>query len=174
MATICKLNSRVLQADLDAFGVKGDAYRFLLALTGVESSFGHNTKPRHEPAYDVGGRYFSEKLHAAYGYHAQPSPIAFSYSSFQMMFPVAYELGYEGNPEYLTCDEDYNGGDWIVCPLVCLYMKERGLEKDAKTLESLYDAFNSGSPKGWVPEEYIQKAMGFYEKGTQWMEQQLA
>lgn len=34
-----------------------DAAQLLWAMAGVESSFGLNCQPRHEPAYDVGGHY---------------------------------------------------------------------------------------------------------------------
>ena len=34
-----------------------DGAQLLWAISGNESSFGHDVVPRHEPAYDVGGRY---------------------------------------------------------------------------------------------------------------------
>jgi hypothetical protein len=42
-----------------------DAARLLWAICGNESSFGADCKPRHEPAYDVGGRYAKDARQAA-------------------------------------------------------------------------------------------------------------
>lgn len=63
-------------------GIAG--YQLLWALSGVESSFGSNVKPRHEPAYDVGGEYAGNapcpELLAKYGRAA-----ACSYGPWQVL-----------------------------------------------------------------------------------------
>jgi hypothetical protein len=61
-----------------------DGVQLLWALAGVESSFGYDTTPRHEPAYDRGGRYATHApmplLLAKYG-----SAAACSYGPWQVM-----------------------------------------------------------------------------------------
>lgn len=63
-------------------GISGP--RLLWAISGCESSFGANCTPRHEPAYDVGGRYAENpdqaKLLELYG-----SAGACSYGPWQIM-----------------------------------------------------------------------------------------
>lgn len=63
-------------------GITGE--QLLWALCGVESSFGANCQPRHEPAFDVGGRYATHApmptLLARYGPAA-----ACSYGPLQLM-----------------------------------------------------------------------------------------
>lgn len=58
-----------------------DGAQLLWALAGNESSFGANCNPRHEPAYDVGGRYADDILLARFG-----SAAACSYGPWQIMF----------------------------------------------------------------------------------------
>lgn len=55
--------------------------QLLWALAGNESSFGANCTPRHEPAYDEGGRYADAELLAQFG-----SAAAYSYGPWQIMF----------------------------------------------------------------------------------------
>lgn len=68
-----------------------DAAQLLWALAGVESSFGADCTPRHEPAYDVGGKYSTHApmptLLKMYGTAA-----ACSYGPWQVMF-VNMSLG---------------------------------------------------------------------------------
>lgn len=65
-----------------------DGILLLWAISGVESSFGRNLTPRHEPAYDVGGRYATHPpiphLLQQYGRAA-----ACSYGPWQLMLPYA-------------------------------------------------------------------------------------
>ena len=58
--------------------------QLLLAMAGRESSFGKNLKPRHEPAYDVGGHYASNPEVAA-GLAKYGSAFACSYGPLQVM-----------------------------------------------------------------------------------------
>ena len=62
-----------------------DGAQLLWAISGNESSFGANCTPRHEPAYDVGGRYGSNAvmvpLLTEWG-----SAAACSYGPLQLMF----------------------------------------------------------------------------------------
>lgn len=63
-------------------GIDGAA--LMWAIAGRESTFGHNTTPRHEPAYDVGGMYSEEERQAELlrRYHAAA---ACSYGPWQVM-----------------------------------------------------------------------------------------
>jgi hypothetical protein len=62
-----------------------DPVKLLWAMAGNESSFGKNCTPRHEPAYDFGGRYAAhpqqQHLLEAFGTAA-----AYSYGPWQQMF----------------------------------------------------------------------------------------
>jgi len=71
----------------------------LCAMTGNESSWGTDLKPKDEPAYYRGGHYYLKpengwlrSLVTKYGMCA-----AMSWGPWQIMFPVAYELGYKGS-----------------------------------------------------------------------------
>lgn len=69
-----------------------DGKQLLWALSGVESSHGLNCTPRHEPAFDVGGKYAKNApmpaLLARYGTAA-----ACSYGPLQIMLCNAQGLG---------------------------------------------------------------------------------
>lgn len=62
-----------------------DGSQLLYGISGNESSFGLNTRPRHEPAFDVGGIYATsptqKSLLALYG-----SDAACSFGPWQLMF----------------------------------------------------------------------------------------
>ena len=62
-----------------------DGAQLLWAIAGVESSFGADCTPRHEPAYDCGGKYATHSpmptLLDVYG-----SAAAYSYGPWQVMF----------------------------------------------------------------------------------------
>lgn len=61
-----------------------DGARFMAAIAGCESSFGKNTTPRYEPAYDFGGEYSENppqsELLAHWGKQA-----AYSYGPWQIL-----------------------------------------------------------------------------------------
>ena len=73
-----------------------DGSQLLWAMSGVESSHGTNCTPRHEPAFDVGGRYGSHApmpaLLAIYGSPAAAS----SYGPLQVMLCNAQGLSPSG------------------------------------------------------------------------------
>jgi hypothetical protein len=58
-----------------------DGPQLLWAISGVESSFGANSKPRYEPAYGPGGRYFVAVLWEKHGRNS-----ASSLGPWQLMF----------------------------------------------------------------------------------------
>ncbi len=76
-----------------------DSKILLIAMTGNESSWGTDLKPKDEPGYYRGGYYYKKpdnewlrKLVTKYGMCA-----AMSWGPWQIMYPVAYELGYKGS-----------------------------------------------------------------------------
>lgn len=125
--------------------------RVLAAIAEVESSFGHFSLPRHEKSFDVGGPYFKKDLWTAWGSWA-----ACSYSSFQIMFPVAVELGYRGSPTTLWDDE-------VAIHWVIEYIRKRILDRGCDNLHDFADAYNSGSFRdAFVPQSYIAKFLSSY------------
>jgi hypothetical protein len=74
-----------------------DAAQLMWAIAGNESSFGANCTPRHEPAYDVGGKYGNGPVMAPllklYG-----SAAACSYGPWQIMYcnvPLMIDSNFE-------------------------------------------------------------------------------
>ena len=134
-----------------------DGVALLKAIATVESSFGKHLRPRHEPAYDVGGRYYRrdkmiQKLVGLYG-----SAAAMSYGPFQIMYPVAVELGFN-----LSDPPSVLSGFRVNAQYAVRYLNVRAIP-GATCLEDLFDAYNSGSH--WdanIPGSYIEKAMGAY------------
>lgn len=146
---ICEVHGRVL----DKYAPWMDGQVCLQALATIESAYGVYNVPKHEKAYDQGGIYFNRGLWAKYGSHA-----ACSYSSWQLMYPVAVELGFLGSPAELMIDE--KAIYWVI-----EYIKKRILDKGCLKLQDLADAYNSGSFRDKiVPQEYIGKFMDNYIK----------
>jgi hypothetical protein len=105
LAAWCNLYGASLHADLamtdDGCGKPIDGPRLLWALSGQESSFGQNMKPRHEPAYDVGGRYWRNSPVVNVGIAKYGSAYACSYGPLQIMASNAkgYTPAELGDPE---------------------------------------------------------------------------
>lgn len=136
-----------------------DPVRLLKAIAMRESRYGVLTTPRREPAYCPKGRYFDAAQ--ARRYQRYGSAAACSYSSFQVMFPVACELGYAGTPEQLGGDAE--GIQWAV-----ELLNTRIFGRDqARTIEEIGDAYNSGSCKDrFKPIAYMQAVKGFYDRSA--------
>lgn len=79
---------RAVGAEIDPLPQGVTGYQLLWAISGCESSFGLNAKPRHEPAYDVGGTYAAHapmpELLQQYG-----SAAACSYGPWQILLANA-------------------------------------------------------------------------------------
>lgn len=82
-----------------------DPCRLLAAIAMVESHGGHDKRANYERAFDVHGRYFNEELTNKWTAGADPMlklpmryMVASSFGPWQIMFPVACELGFEGSP----------------------------------------------------------------------------
>ena len=133
-----------------------DRTRFLLALSGIESSFGRNNVKRFEPAYAPGGRYFKaehlQKAHEKFGDDA-----SCSWGPWQILYIVCQEYGYEGEPKDLE-DGEVSG------PYVIKHLN-RFAWYGADTVEKVLDAYNSGNHRDKnVPEAYIEKFWKHYSE----------
>lgn len=143
------------------------AQALMLAIADVESSGGANCTPRHEPAYDIGGKLYRaqtpgarklRELRAEWGAWA-----ACSYGAWQVMYPVAIELGFGLTPIDLATKLSVQGA------VAATLLTRRVLPQvppgsDAETaLSVIGDAYNSGTSRdAFVPEEYIRKLIAAY------------
>ncbi len=124
----------------------------------------HNSVPRLEKAYCPGGRYFTpnqDRLWTIYGPAA-----AKSYSNFQILYPVAVELGFTGPP--VTLEDDAVAIEYVVRllnrRLIPLSRKDDGKVKAGE----LFDAYNSGNPRDVRTPEvqaYVADALMHYAEG---------
>ena len=123
-----------------------DPKALLIAMTGNESSWGANCAPRFEPGYYRGGAYYKKpdndwlrKLVTKYEQCA-----AMSWGPWQIMFPVAYELGYKGSAHAHPWGlyEPEISLHWVV-----EYLNRRVFNGPlpARTVRQVGDAYNTGS-----------------------------
>lgn len=132
-----------------------DGECLLKAIAMNESSYGSYNLPRFEKAYSYNqkGIYSNRDLWAKYGDWA-----ACSYSSFQIMYPTALELGFNGSPMDLWKDST---AIYYVVELIL----RRTIRKGATTVQHVLDAYNSGTFKdNNIPQEYINKGMIAYQR----------
>jgi len=147
LSEICRTHGLVLEKSAPWL----DGEILLKSIATVESSYGLNNIPKYEKAYDRGGIYYNTTLGMKYGAWA-----ACSYSSWQIMFPTATELGFTGTPIDLC-------NDAIAIYWVIEYIKKRALDKGATKIQEIYDAFNSGSFRDkFIPTDYIGKCTDAY------------
>lgn len=135
-----------------------DAGRLLKAIAKKESSYGRNRTPRFEPAYYTGGRYCTPDQAAQIALYGKEA--AKSFGAWQILFPVARELGYRGTPQGLN--EDVEGIRWVVH-----YINSRAIARDrAASVSQIADAYNSGNARDKIiPVDYIAKVTQYYEEG---------
>ena len=81
IAALCRKHAPDLLTPLKWQGTPLDKVRLLWGLSGVESSFGLNCSPRHEPGYCYGGKHFNQVTSRAWGCLAHCS-----YGPWQVMF----------------------------------------------------------------------------------------
>ena len=139
-----------------------DGAKLLIAIAQVESSGGTNAIPRHEQAYSIGGYYYRNAKHVRVLFKEWGDWAACSYSSWQIMFITATELGYTGTPIDLRKDH-------IAIPYVVKYLNVRAFDKESfkkdprSSLDKAADAYNSGSYADKnIPEDYIAKVKAAY------------
>jgi len=144
--------------------------RLLAALCMQESNGGRNRQPNWEPSFSKGGAYFSESLHARTVAHADPVLrdllgllAASSFGPFQVMYPVACELGFSGLPWELADPR-------INILFAIRYINVRCIPKlrardEMGLVEQVADGYNSGNPVDRrVPRVYIDSVMSHYRR----------
>ncbi|HWR36387.1 MAG TPA: hypothetical protein VN622_11010 [Clostridia bacterium] len=153
LARFCLVHGAELQTALiksdDGFGKPIDAPLLLWAMAGRESSFGKNLKPRHEPAYDIGGKYADTKALKRCG-----SAYACSYGPLQIMACNALDVTLDelaSEPEKAMKASVDRLRMWVI-----------GRQK-ADTIEEICDAWNTGNFRDRiVPHEYIAEVRHYY------------
>jgi hypothetical protein len=136
---------------------------FLVALSGIESSFGLNDIPRYEPAYGYGGRY-AKASHLAKALERYGALAACSYGPWQVMYIVAYELGFRDHPLRLWHRR-----------LNCQFAVEKInqlIDRGAKTVSQILDGYNSGNFTDQnVPSHYLEQFPNKYNYAKQLLEE---
>jgi hypothetical protein len=138
-------------------GSEVDPVKLLKALAWKESTYGQNTTPLKEPAYCPGGRYFTDDQAQAWQQYGEAA--ACSYSSFQILYPTAVEMGYRDAPQGL--DDDAEAIRWVV-----ELLNRRVLGRDqARTVQQIGDAYNSGTSRDQrQPLVYMQALQAHYDR----------
>ena len=151
---INKKQSEILQEKLS---FKFNTAAFLQALAVNESSYGTNNKPRFEKAFYVDGEVYNKsqevrKLVIKYGKSA-----AYSYSSWQILYITAFELGFTDSPAQLT--NDLVAIDWVI-----KFINKRIISKNPIKLDQMFSAYNSGLlvPPNSMVQAYVTKGMNEY------------
>lgn len=158
LQSLCKLYGATLQADLagsdDGTGAPINGAQLLWAMSGRESSFGRDIKPRHEPVYDMNGRYWRKFDWCKQGVQMYGRDFACSYGPLQIMACNAkgftpYELG--SDPEKAM-------------QAAVAFMRLDVLRRQkARTIDEICDCWNTGNDKDDnVPHEYIAAVRKFY------------
>lgn len=132
-----------------------DPEKVLLALVAMESAGGRRAVPRHEKSYDRGGKWFNADLARLWGSWA-----ACSYSSFQIMYPVAVELGFDPQRSPGDLHDDEVAIHWVLA-----YIQKRIIDKGATSVRDFADAYNSGSHRdSFVPVAYVNGFVKAYKE----------
>lgn len=149
--------SAILQPDLKF----ASAEALLTAIAMNESSFGQNTNPRFEKIYGPEGRYFvvdQKPRYQKWGDNACKS-----YGPWQILYPTACELGFDSSP--WSRDPQLLSEAEVSIFYVIEFIKKRVLNKGAKQIEMVFDAFNSGNfTDKAVPTDYIRNGVMAYNK----------
>lgn len=131
------------------------------AIAWRESKLGLVAGSRVEPSYLHRERFGGGGLYRAHVpdlVRVYGDSAASSWSSFQIMFPTAWELGFRGAP--WTLDDDAVAVGWAM-----EYVRVRALRKGAVTVEEVADAYNSGSHRdAFVPGTYVAAVANHYER----------
>lgn len=132
--------------------------RLLLTLAGLESTFGRDrTFVRAEPPYMPGGRYYKASANLRAEWRKWGVLAASSYGSFQVMYPTARELGFDGHP--IQLQDDMVCAYWAARLITQRFIRRHG----AKTLRDALDGYNSGNHFDInQPEAYIAKGLQMY------------
>lgn len=153
IAQACRAYGPLLRLE-NAPGVDGPT--LLWALSGRESSFGANCKPRFEPAYYTGGRYAAadsqKALIAEFGQDA-----AYSYGPWQVMLC---------NAPGFTPDELGMDLEKAAVATVGFINRRILIAEHATTVDQVADAYNSGNWRDNIhPVDYCLAVGKFYRAG---------
>jgi hypothetical protein len=137
-----------------------DGATLLWAIAGSETNFGLKSEyVREEKAYMPGGYYYRNAGYIRTEQARWGVLACSSFGAFQIMYPLAYELGYREHPVLLQNDK-------ICAKWAADAILKRFVRQGCLTLTDLFDAYNTGSSRDMnVPEAYIAKGIGFYEAG---------
>jgi hypothetical protein len=129
----------------------------LAAFSLNESSGGYNNKPRYEPAYGPGGKYYKglqATLYDLYGKMASSSV-----SSFQLMYVIFREFGFAYSPDQASNDKN-------AVPIVVKYFNNRIFKNNEPNFLGMAgDAYNSGNWRDYiVPIDYMNRLLKNYNK----------
>jgi hypothetical protein len=129
-----------------------DGARLLLAMAGRESSFGKDMKPRHEPAYDFGGRY--AKAHdVAVGLAKYGAAFACSYGPLQVLAVNAF---------------GFSPTELAACPETAMLAAIGYLNRyvfghwRCQTLPEICETWNGGHPGATTTPGYVNEVTHYY------------
>lgn len=105
----------------------------------VPGSGGLRNLPVHEGAYDFGGRYWKRASHVRDIVEKYGAMGACSWSSWQILYVTAWEMGFRGAPIDLW--DDLTAARYVV-----KLLNARIFGRGAKTIEDVGDGWNTGSP----------------------------
>ena len=160
--SICEAWGQSINTDLD--GAK-----LLMAIAAIESSGGVNNYPNFEPYWVPEGTAFTIEGKIQQGRHPVSNPRVVdryeahgmasgcSFSSWQILYHTAADMGFKGQPWELW--DDKVAVEWVVRRLNKL------AKQGAKSIEQFADAWNSGSFKDRIiPERYIKEVSEAYQE----------
>lgn len=144
-----------------------DIERAMKAISQAESNGGINNCPRFEVAYMPKGSRFTIQGKVLVGTGTGMSTIAkerwdewglassASYGPWQILYQVAADRGYPGEPWALWAPEVSR--IWVRKHILWL------ISRGSDTIEKLADAYNSGNSKDKIiPQDYINKVVAAY------------
>ena len=159
MIALCRQYGPSLDLDLgntdDGSGHPIDGATLLWAMSGRESDFGANMKPRHEPAYDVGGPY-SKTIAAIAGLNKWHSAFACSYGPLQIMAVNA--PGFE-------CDEMLAFPERALLAAVMRLKATVLIAQKAHTIQDICECWNAGHIGGTTTPGYVDEVTQYYLRG---------
>ena len=155
VAALCLKYAGPLPGTDDGVGNHVDGARLLWAISGNESSFGANCKPRHEPAYDVDGLYYKRSQLVRNLVRQFGSDGACSYGPWQLMLCNAHH-----SPAELRSDPA------VACEDAVHYIRFYVLGfRKARTLAEILDTYNTGNWREQdedAPTKYMRDGMNYY------------
>ncbi|KKN47805.1 hypothetical protein LCGC14_0659260 [marine sediment metagenome] len=160
---------RLCRGNGDAIKGPLNGYALLVAIALIESTGGINNYPNFEPYWVPEGTVFTIEGRIQKGRHPLSNTLVngrynkfgmasgCSFSSWQILYHTAADMGYGGAPWDLW--NDHFAIQWVVKLLNRIH------ETGADTVAKVADAYNSGTHKDRiVPELYIAKIEAAYNK----------